>query len=77
MKLWYPSIEEFVSSENASLELAKMESLFKSKIVSDQFAEYSSTSNFIRSTYPLFAAHIPPFKCRLLGICPGTEMYKS
>ena len=77
MNLWYPSIEEFASSENASFELAKSESLFKSKIVSDQFAEYSSTSNFIRSKYPLSAAHVPPFKCGLLGICPGTEMYKS
>ena len=34
----------------------------KSKTVSYQFIEYSSMSNFIRSTYPFFAVHILPFK---------------
>ena len=49
-------------SENAGLQLTKTEILFKSKAVSDQFVEFSSTSNFIRFTYPLL-----PFTYRHLN----------
>ena len=59
MNLWYPSIQEFVLSENAGSQLAKTDKIltkivFKSKTVSCQFVEYSSASNFIRSTYVLY-----------------------
>ena len=64
--------------ENVGFQLAKTKLLFKSKSLYYEFVEFSSTSNFIRSTYylPFFAVYISPFKWRLLGICPVTEVCK-
>ena len=46
-------------SENAGFQLNKAEISYKSKTVSYQFVEFSSTSNFIRFAYPLLSFTCP------------------